>query len=364
MTSQKMPGVYFYESVATQTANVGEYSPLFIVQTSTEIAGLDGQYTYYTGLDAFETLVEDKGLTKTVACMEQVLREKGSTSFYVFSIKTDTAVGFTNAIIDSGHLLDVDDYVYIEESVSAQANTITGKTTAIKNGLDTLAESGIFRKAYIIPYATVNKAVTDAENTAPEETAITSLTSIFSTVSSGRIVAVLPDANAGFSVGKALNTPYDEDPGFGQILSNLETSEYKFTRNQQKTLMNLGILFLAEEIVQGTSQYRINLGVTTSFKDNKADGLIVCRTIVDEILRQIAFEAQGYVKGKEVEGSVSSLQTRVDTIIDTFVTDECIVRDGTSLTVADEGNGVFTIKGEIRPVKTIISIDVYTTIEA
>lgn len=362
MTSSRLPGMYFQETVQNITNAEKDYVPLFLIQTSTAIADLDEQITHYTGFDAFETKVAEKGLTYTSAMIEQVLQEYGNTEFYVYSIKTDTITGFTNAIKATSHLQNVKSITYIEETASANANKITDKIGAIKAGLIDNATNGVFREGFIIPYGTVSAAVEDAENTAPEAACITSLTSILTGEGHGRICCILPDENAGTCVGKCISANYDEEPGYTAIQSTLQTSTYNFDKTQMLTLENLGVIFIRLELLRGNIIPRINLGVTTGFKSNTADQLLVSRTIADEILRQIEYEGTPFVKAKEVESNVTVLQTVVDGIIDNFTKNESIIAEETAITVTDAGNSIFTITGTIKPIRSVIAIEVNTKV--
>ena len=361
MTSPKRPGIYFQETVQSNIRTEKDNVPLFIVQTSTAIEAIDDKITHYTGFDAFSSIATDKGLAQSLAYIEQTLLEYSNTEFYVYSIKTDTATAFTNAVKATAHLDDVSMIVYIEETASGNSNKITDKISALKTGLVDNAANGVFRIGYVVPYGTVSAAVEGASSgTSAEEACITSLTSILNANGSGRLCCVLPDENAGIILGKCISCAVDEEPGFTAITTTPQTSTYNFDNTQMITIQNLGVLFLARETIQGANQYRINLGVTTGFKDNTADGLIISRTIVDAILRQIKYVGDAFVKGKEVESNVVKLQGLVDSIIDNEVERERIIRDDTSLTVSDAGNSTFTIVGTIKPIRSIIAIEVNT----
>jgi hypothetical protein len=130
------------------------------------------------------------------------------------------------------------------------------------------------------------------------------------------------------------------------------------------TLQNIGVLFVRPERLQGINQYRINLGVTTSFKESSADGLIVCRTTVDAMLRRIAFEGQAFVKAKESESNLAVFNSVISGIIGDFAAEESVNRNGTKLTASDAGNSTFTVTGTIQPIKSVIAIEVNTTINA
>lgn len=364
MTYNKLPGMYFSETIS---ANSGLFeqtrAPLFIVQTSTTIATIDDQITHYTGIDAFKSIVEGKGLTQTVKYIEDTLTEEGQTEFYVYSIKTDTATAFTNAIKGTAHLEDITSVVYVEETKSATTNTIIQKIAAIKAGLDDNAENGVFRIAYIVPLGTVEDAVDNAESgTSAESACITSLTTILSGTGNGRICVPLPDENAGIIIGKCLATRYDEEPGYTGVNTSPAQSTYNFDHTQMITLQNTGVLFLRNESLNGINTYRINLGVTTSFKSSAADGLIVKRTTADEVLREIKQAGIAYVKAKETATSLAGLKNEVSRVITEFADEESIDKKATKLTVSDGGNNTFYITGTIMPTGSVIAIEVQTTL--
>lgn len=364
MTYSKLPGVYFTETVTQNTVFTEDEVPLFLVQTSTAISDIDNTITGYANFAAFETVAKNKGLTQTLKYMQDVLTESEHDNFYVYSIKTDTATGFTDAIKSTAHLTDVTSIIYVEEAKSAQANAITSKIAAIKAGVHDNAENGVFREAYIIPYGTVDDAVDNASNTTPEAAAVTAMTTITSGDGDGRICVVLPDSLAGCVVGHCIGSDYDEEPGFTALGLLDLTGVYNFDATQMLTLQNNGVLFVRQERLQGGNQYRINLGVTTSFKESSADGLIVCRTTVDAILRRIAFEGQAFVKAKESESNLAAFNSVISGIVTDFADEESINREGTALTVADAGNSTFTVTGTIQPIKSVIAIEVNTTITA
>lgn len=363
MTYSKQPGVYFTESVSSTLLEPElERVPLFIVQTSTAIADLDGVITYYTGIDAFKEAVAEKGLTKTVKHIEQALIEYGGGNFYVFSIKTDTAAGFKEAITTTSHLRDVKFIDYFEETKSGSSNTITAKIGAIKEGVVDNAANGVFRKAFITPYGTISDAVENAENTTPEAAAITAYTSILSATGNGRVCAIFPDGNDGVLVGKCFKTQYDEDPGYLPVDSEVATSDFEFNATQIVALQNLGVMFLLPDSSSGVTRYYINLGVTTSFKDSLADGLFVSRTIVDELLNDVGNVCRAFVKAKDTEANLKQLNTEISNVIDTYVSEESVIKADTTISAVDAGNNVFQVSGKIRPVGCVIAIEVSTTI--
>lgn len=362
MTYDKLPGVYFKETVGT-ISNYGEEKiPLFIIQTSTAIAALDGQVTRFTTLTAFNQAVQGKGLTKTYKYIEQAILEYGNTEFYVYSIKTDTKTAFIDAIKSTAHLTEVTDVIYVEETASAQSNTIANKISALELGLGNNAENGVFREGYVIPYGTINAAITEAENVLPATTVVAQLTTILAGDGNGRVCVIVPDTLAGTVAGHILRTRYDQEPGFTQ-LENVDLSGvFNFDYNQMVTLQNLGVLFVRKEKIRGIEQYRINLGVTTSFKTDSADGLLVSRRTADELLRQISWTCQAFVKAKESASNLAALNCEIGNIIEDFAEEESITKAGTILTASDAGNYTFEVTGTILPIKSVIAIEVDTTI--
>ena len=90
----------------------------------------------------------------------------------------------------------------------------------------------------------------------------------------------------------------------------------------------------------------------------------MCRTTVDAILRRIAFEGQAFVKAKESESNLAAFNSVISGIVTDFAAEESINREGTALTAADAGNSTFTVTGTIQPIKSVIAIEVNTTINA
>lgn len=362
MTYEKLPGVYFSESVEINPNFEQEYTPLFIVQSSIAMEAQDNQIVEYGNYYDFYDIARTAHLYKTYAYIKDIMLESGKESFYVYSVKTDTPTGFTDAIKNSAHLTDVTHIIFIEENKSAQANSLQAKITAIKNGVHDNAENGVFREAYIVPYGTVNDAVTNAENTTSEAAALASLTTITTGEGDGRVCVVVPDSMAGPILGKIVGCAYDEEPGYTEIgLLRLDNT-YNFDAQQMLALQNQGIIFAKPEKVRGVTQYRINLGVTTSFKESAGDGLIVSRTITDEVLRRIAFECQGFVKARASATNLATCKSVLTTIINDFVKEETVYKDGTSLTVVDQGNSTFVVTGTIKPATSVIAIEVNTVV--
>lgn len=362
-TFTSLPGMNFNETVTQSTINVTESNvPLFIVQTSTAIETLDNTITYFEQYDTFATIADGKGLTNTLKYIEDVLLEYGYTSFYVYSIKTDTSLAFTDAVKSTSHLDDVNSITYVEETKSSNNNPITSKIAAIKNGVVSNAENGSFRIAYIIPYGTVADAVNNKnENVTSEQAVITTLTSTLNSQGNGRVCVVVPDENAGLIVGKCLATGYTNDPGLTPLETAIQESSYNFDATQMLTILNLGVLFLRKEKYYGGYRERICLGVTTAAKDNLADKYIISRAAADAVLNRIHEEGSPLVKAKELEENEKSIQTIVDTIVDDFVEAGNIYRDGTMLSVTGDGES-FQIDGEIKAVKCAKSINVNTTL--
>lgn len=363
MTNTNLTGVYFSETVSTYPEYSQEKVPIFLVQTSTAISSIDDQLTKFTSFGAFSTIATNKGLAKTLEYIEDTLTEYGTGEFYVYSIKTDTSTAFTNCIKDMAHLRDCTSLTYVEETKSANTNTLANKISAIQSGLDYLYGLGLFIEGYIIPYGTISDAVSNkGSGVTSEEAVVTAFTSLLSGDGDGRLCVVLPDENAGIIVGKCLATPVGEEAGYAAPQTAPATSSYNFTYTQMVTLMNLGVMFIRGETRNGITTYRIELAVTTSFKSSAADGLLVSRLVADELLRRIEFDANGFIKDKETESNVDELQSCIDTIVDDFAKEELIYREGTNLTASDLGNMKFGIGGTIKPIRSIIEIDVSTTI--
>jgi hypothetical protein len=94
----------------------------------------------------------------------------------------------------------------------------------------------------------------------------------------------------------------------------------------------MGCIVVAPHYVRGDSEYRIEVGVTGSFKQDKADGLLMCRSIADALLRDIKTECEEYLKQKLTTNTISLLQVDIDSVIADYVASQDVVQDGTKLT--------------------------------
>ena len=362
MTYNKLPGVYFTETVGTNAEYGEENIPLFIVQTSSAIASMDAKVTHFTDLKTFYTAITGKGLNNSYRVIEDAILEYGNTEFYVYSIKTDTRTAFIDAIKSTANLTEVTDVIYIEETASVNNNILSQKMEALQLGLADNAQNGVFRQGYIIPYGTIAAAIEGAENVAPAATVVASLTSLLSGDGDGRVCVIVPDSCCGSVLGHIIATPYDEEAGYTPLENVHLNNMFDFDYNQMLTLQNLGVVFVRSEKVRGVEQYRINLAVTTSFKADSADGLLVSRRTADALLRELAWTCSAFVKAKENEASRAQLNGEIANIISDFAEEGSIVKADTKLTATDAGNFTFNVTGQIRPVKSVIAIEVNTTL--
>ena len=363
MTYSKLPGVYFTETI-NSVSLTSTKTPLFIVQTSTAIADIDNKLIKFGNYALFEEVATGKGLTNTLAFIEEALNEAGmiNNAFYVYSVKTDTAAAFSNILVESSNYSDIKDVVYFEETKSANANTINSKLGALKTGANTCYQNGVNRVCYCVPYGTVTDDVEDASGT-DEEACITSLTTAVNGITSGRVAVIVPDY-AGAVIGRVLAADYNEEIGYDNILTAISNPAFQFNYSQMLTLQNMGIMFIRGERLRGNWVYRVNLGVSTAFSGNGADGLLLSRRVCDEVLEQVKYACDLFVKSRnDVEGGLVALQTDVDTILDRFISAREIDEEDSELYV-DEGSDVYTfnVSGTIKPIKSTIAINVNTTL--
>ena len=363
MTYNKLPGIYFSETVTSIATDLDSSDVLtFIVQTSTEISSIDNKLTHFDSFDAFSTIATDKGLPKTLQFINDVLAATGHTEFYVYSVKTDTADGFKAAINSSSQYEENQKFIYFEETKSAQANGISAKSLSLATACHECYEFGSFRIAYVVPYGTIMDAVTNkAEGVTNESAVVTAFTSILTGSGDSRLVMILPDGYSAM-MSTIINVGYNVDAGYPVVSGDVGTLLFDFTRAQMLTLQNLGVCFLRRERVNRVDEYHVNLGVTTAFKSNTADQLLVARSIVDELLRQIKIRVRPFVLDKEMESNVAFVQTAVDEVVNEFVVNGDVLLAGTVLTVVDAGNMTFNITGSVQTIKSIVAINVDTTI--
>jgi len=363
MTFSKLPGIYFGETVNTIASETGDEEVLtFIVQTNSTLTNIDDQLTLFTSYDAFKTIAAGKGLTKTLSFINKVLAATGHTQFYVYSVKTNTSAGWTNAVTSSSHLKENKKFIYYEETPSGSNTTLATKISALTSACTTCYGLGAFRVAYIIPYGTISDAITNAETGTPSETTVVNtFTSLLTGDGSSRIVMIMPDGEDAIT-STIINAGYTTEPGFPVVSGNIPSLQYNFNREQMLTLQNLGVCFAKPERVEGLIQYRINLGVNTAFKSSAADGLIVSRAIADELLSQVDMACEPFIKDKDSAANIVFVQTAVDGVVSEFVSEGLVTSDGTKLTVVDTGNMTFGISGKITTVKSLVAIDVNVTI--
>lgn len=365
MTYNRLPGTYFTETVAA-IATERNTTPFFIVQTSQAIADIDGQIVSFTNYETFKTVVTGKGLNNTLAIMEEILTEAGmmNSKFYVYSVKTDTAAAFTNILTDSANYSDMYDVIYIEETKSSTTNNIASKMGALKSGANTCYNYGANRIIHVIPQATVADAVANkSENVTDTSVVISTFESMVDGINSGRVTVYAPDY-AGAMVGHAITTDADVDVGFEELNTAITNLRYNFTHGEMLTLQNLGVMFVRGEKIGGNWIYRINLGVTTAFAGNGADGLLVSRRVADNVLQEVKYACDAFVKAPEdIDGGLVPLQTDIDNILDRFVAARDIVEDESELIVSEAGDVYsFNVTGKIKPIKSTIAINVNTTL--
>lgn len=353
--------MYFGETVTSLASEVDSGEILtFIVQTSTAISSIDDKLTLFETFDAFNTVANNKGLTKTLAFINDVLAATGHTRFYVYSVKTDTSAGFQAAVNSSSALKECQKFIYLEETASAQANPITAKISALNTACTNCYQFGAFRTAYVIPYATITAAVTAASSTPAETTVVSTFTTMLSGDGSGRIIMILPDGYSAM-MSTIINVGIEQDAGRPVVTGNPGTLTYTFTREQMITLQNLGVIFIRPDRVNGTMEYHINLGVTTSFKNSSADGLLISRLTADELLRQVDLAVRPFILDRENDANIVFVQSAVDAVVADFI-EEGYVTSTTGLTVSDAGNSTFAINGIITTTKSLIAIEVNTKI--
>jgi len=355
------PGITYNETVATITEPIEVEEVLcFIVQTSETLPG-DGQLTLYESFDAFSAVATNKGLPKTLELINNILASTGATEFYVYSVKTDTASGFTTAVTSNTHYKEIRRVIYFEETASSEANPIRVKMNALASACHTTSHNGSFRKAIVIPYGTVEDAVNDEDAQGlPQDIALTTITGI-NPDSDGRLYVFMPD-NYIAMINHLLETPEGVEPGF-EYVDGVDTPKYVWTYDQMDTLRNAGINFLEPERANGVTSYRIHLGVTTGAKTDKADRLIASREIADALLRDIDTELSVYIKGPKNDEREAMAQETVDNVIQSYVSRLYVDAEGTTLVLTDNGDMTYALNGTITPTRTLVAIEVNTILQ-
>ena len=364
MTATRLSGITFSENTTTIPAGNEDITdaPLFIIQTSTTLATLDEEFVEFNQYSDLHSIIGSiEGLAMTRKVLKQTIDESNIGKFYVYSIKTDTKAAFKEAVIASAHLYDCESIIYIEQSKSTGSNTIANKVDGIKEGVRDNFAGGLFRQAYIVPYGTYRDAIT-GDNIVPATAAVTCLTGITNGISDGLVCVVAPDSMCGSLLGATLNTPFDEEIGKYTIV-NVDTSAFiDYNATQMLSLQNGGILFIRPEIYRGEKSYKPNVGVTLSYQTSQSDGKLIRRRIVNEVLRRIKEESRAFLLDKDIESVRSSLDSAIGGVINEFVLNDCILRDGTKLSVTMAGD-TFQVSGTIKPIDSVYAIDVALTIQ-
>ena len=364
MSYQKLPGVYFAEEIASVSVATTKV-PLFIIESSTALAAIDDQVISFNNLATFKATLSNSAFEDIVAFVEEALNEAGlqNNRFYVYKNTAGTAASFTDIVVDTCNIDEIQDIIYLEGTKGTGNNTINAKIGALKTGLATAYQNGVNRVAYVVPKATVDSDVAGASSGTDEANAITSLTTIVNGIGSGRIAVIVPDY-AGAMVGRVLAADYNEEIGYAPINTAISNPTYKFSYAEMVTIQNLGVMFVRGERIRGSTVYRVNLGVSTAFSGNGADGLLISRRVADELLRQVKDACDDFVKApNDIEEGLLGLQTDIDNVIARFVDNREVFEDETELVVT-EGTSVydFQVAGQIKPIKSTIAINVNTTI--
>lgn len=365
MTYGKLPGVYFTESVSRITTPTAK-APLFIVESATALATVDDQLVSYINLDAFKAVFTAKAFEPIVTFISNALTEAGlqNARFYVYKATAGTTSSFSSILVDSSNVDEIEDVFYLEGVTGTEQSTLENKVKGLKAGAATCYLNGVNRICYIIPQKTIEAAIADKTEGQTDEAAVVAKFSELTTgVDSGRIAYILPDDGDIIS-GRVIDSDYNEEVGYYAFNTAASTPTYNFNYSQMVTLQDGGVMFIRGERLRGSVVYRVNLGVSTSFATNAADGLLVCRRIADEVLRQVKDVLDGYVKTpNDIDGGLVQLQVEVDTVIDRFVDAGEVFGEDTELIVEEGANDYeFNVTGTIRPVRSTIAINVNTTI--
>ena len=365
MTYNKLPGVYFSEEVSDLTPEVEQFPiPMFVIRTEQSIEQLDAKLKLFNKFTDFNYYAREKGLDKSIEIVKEALDEIGANQFYIYSMKVDANAGITRSIAITENRPEIKDIFYIEETPSTETYTLNQKLLDYTTALETAENKGAFKHLYCIPYGSISAALTEAgENAAPSTVIINTIRTATTNVANGRISIIMPDY-AGVQCGKIHNTPFDEDIGLTGFNTEIGALTYKFSFDEMVTLQNMGVIFIRDEIRNATRTYKINLGVTTNFKNDMADGLLVSRRTADELLNEIRDVCTPYIKRKEHYTTVKFIQTDINAIVQKYKDNYLVTKGGTKLTASGDADANFTlnIAGTIQPIKSTLAIEVNTTL--
>ena len=174
----------------------------------------------------------------------------------------------------------------------------------------------------------------------------------------------------GKTIARICCTPFYLEPGYTTYRTVSPDTFTKRTPTAELALQNAGVIFNHDELTTKEVYPKINLAVGTQFgtSPRPADSLFHARFISDELLKQIFDACYEQIKANETATNISYLQSQVDRIIDAAVQDGYVRPwngvDGTRIVVTESNADPFDLElnGQIQPVNCTIAINVKSKI--
>lgn len=375
MTINKLPGVYYTESVDFELVGEGSKIPLFIGATGNTVT--TPTVRKYKNWKEVNTSIADGGIgvydDTTTNRLSKVLKE----FFEEAQMNTSSDIGVPHIyVIDVGAGSDKDTWV----SAFNLAKTKLDVSLEVYVGLENVSGDYTWKDLVESAYTSISS---EAQNlklrcaittnfTADTDTKLVNLTNETNGVQKQRIAIAEPTL-FGKTVARICVTPFNMEPGYYTYRSVEAGVFTERTLAQQLTLQTAGIIINRDEIVGDKVYPKILLGVCSCFASNPrpADSLLHTRYNADHLLRLVFDAVYPQIKNNETATNIAILQTTIDGIVDEEVMAGNMIkynedtRDGTKLKLVESDSNPYdmVITGQIQPVNSTIAIQVQGTIQ-
>ena len=374
MVINKIPGVYYTESLEYDVVGEGAKIPVFIGKTGntgTTSYKVDGSvvlsFNSYeeacraTTAGGIGTDPETNPLLAVLKDFfeENIRKTAGDIQVpkvYVIDCGSATTIAvWTTAIATSKAMRDANVEVYVgAESITDEDKSINdvieiASTSLAEHATNLMLRNGFFTDA---------TADTDAE-----------LISLAQANQLPRIGLIEP-LLFGKTIARICCTPFYIEPGYTAYRSVEKDTFIKRTPTAELALQNAGVIFNRDEMTTQQVFPKINLAVGTEFgkSPRPADSLFHARFNADELLKQIFDVCYPQIKANETATNISYLQSQVDRIIDDAVQAGYMRAydglNGTRIRVTESDADPFDLEltGQIQPVNATIAINVTSKI--
>ena len=387
------PGVYLHETVENIKYNTNGQVPVFIGRTNNNAPNGKEIHKYMSFKEASKSISEggigatgnlDQDLTTNplLNVLQRFFQEADDISYiYVIDVNDGTKLEYwRNAINTHTVYPDIDVEVYYGvEYLDGETQQIFD---IVNNALTTNAKNFMFRRAF-------STILFDTEGEALTDDMLINLVS--KNLTANRLRIIDPQINnteanhtttidkfiIGDYMGRIISTPIGREPGYYEF-KNIPVDRFpKRDPETRQKLFNAGVIFGFDEYYSESYHPRINMTVGCGFGNlpgsRPADCLDYARRIADYVLKQVYNTTYPFVKQMETKTNMVVLQTRINRLLEQDADSDLIIlydKDnnpgGSYLRLEESTEDPFNliISGQIQSVKSIIAIDVETTITA